>query len=177
MKKLLLIFILVSTTSNNSFAENMFNVRMSGVALAAGIFAVEADVIVTDNISIGPMYIKYPSSNIGVSSHSLSAMGARANWYMNEIEEDGLLVGAFYRRWSSKADNSLASGEANANEVAVLVGYRWMWDNLNITAEGGIRNVSFAGAKAQSATEREVIPGGGDSYTGPSADISVGWFF
>jgi len=161
----------------SAIAEDNINFRFSSIGMLAGIISIEGDYYINENLSLTSMYIRYPSQSMSTVEHSLSAFGARVNWHFDEYTEDGFLVGIFYRRWSSESSNSLANGEANFNEISALVGYRWMWENFNVTAEAGVRNLTFDGAEFNSTYDAGFLPGEGESVTLPMADLSLGWFF
>ena len=148
-------------------ADGTYNIRLSPLGFTYGVTALEADIKLTDNISAGPMYIKF-RDDPGLGS--FGGYGARVDWHFNGVFDQGPLVAAFYRRGTEGA----AGFEVNFNEFAALGGYRGMWGNVNITTELGLRSFN---ATTNMSAERDGDGMATDFKQWPVADVNVGWVF
>ncbi len=184
-KKHLLIVtsLLIAAFGNVTYAgEKMANVRLSPVVLIVGAVDAEADIKVSDNLTVGPMITRW-SVDVSGDSLGLLGYGVRANWQMNGAFKDGFYVSPFIKRWSMDITTTdlfgnKLSGDTAFNLFGALVGYQWIWDSFNVNA-----GVGYGVASLDNVTLKDSY-GNTDTFDAGSApiggmvyDFSIGWAF
>ncbi|MBC7753071.1 MAG: hypothetical protein H7Z71_02465 [Moraxellaceae bacterium] len=185
MKKIIVCILIFSSLAQ----ADTYNFRFSPIHAIVGYVNTNLDIAVSPNWTLGPSLglWNFNSSSTTSSNSSNSynyrifALGARANWFANEVYKDGLVVGPNIEFMSidvkSKSTTSDLSGKVTATILGCYVGYGWFWQSFNQMLSGGIRTVGSTKVKIEDSSGSTVDEASGVSNTGLTLEYTLGWTF
>lgn len=150
MKKYLLVILLAAAQFcffDTSFADDslgketssqdhLWNIRTQPLSLVLGIINAQVDYAISDNITIGPNFSSGSMSLLNYNV-SVSGFGIEANYYFNQVFNDGWYLNGGYGSTSAsvKYNSSIfgdIEGKATAAGIVIGGGYHWFWENFNL---------------------------------------------
>lgn len=180
-------------SAHAAVTERTWDIRFNPLGLLIGMYDVEANVKVVDNVSVGPMFTYWNfDSTSKVTTFKLYRYGARANWHLSGVFANGVYLSGYYLRENLSVSESAVewnnttstyqsvryTGTATANDFGTLIGYQWNWDAVNFnfgvgrkfSQTGSISVNSSAGNSKSVATSNST----NGSFT---MDFSLGYAF
>lgn len=125
------------------------NFRFHPVVLIVGMAAVNVDLAVGSNWTLGPELVYWNFNLKNTNSDTFEEIriqsaggGVRANWFKNGTFTDGLYVGPSLKYSSVKVTGTDSAGveyEGTGSGAALVcvVGYGWFWNSFNMMLGGG----------------------------------------
>lgn len=161
--------------------DKTFDIRFSPMALFIQAIDVEANIKISDKMTLGPMLTRWDFNDTFQSDNeqiSYDVLGLRGYYYFNGAFKSGAYLSPLFRVLRLTLKDFNAQEELSVNQFGIIGGYLWQGDVFNFSMGIGI-SVNSAD-KIEIRTSAGSVSATGDTslfFNGVLIDFALGFAF